>query len=82
MNCAEWEVTDREAGFGSEYVTEINDIQVFWNGKYDFEFYVNGITEAELMEHCGIKSPNHALSEAKMFIEEFGLVAAWEDQDD
>ena len=82
MNCAEWEVTDREAGFGSEYVTEINDIQVFWNGKYDFEFYVNGITEAELMKHCGIKSPNHALSEAKMFIEEFGLVAAWEDQDD
>lgn len=82
MNCAEWEVTDREADFGSEYVTEINDIQVFWNGKYDFEFYVNGITEAELMKHCGIKSPNHALSEAKMFIEEFGLVAAWEDQDD
>ena len=35
-----------------------------------------------MMEHRGIKSPKHALSEAKMFIEEFGLVAAWEDQDD
>lgn len=78
IDCAEWEVTDLE----SEYVTEINDIQVFWNGKYDFEFYVNGITEPELMEHRGIKSPEHALSEAKMFIEETGIVADWESQDD
>jgi hypothetical protein len=68
----------KETWYGGDDLSltaEINDIIVVWNGKEEFEFYVDSNAEPELMEYHGIKSPEHALEEAKLFIEEFKLVS-------
>jgi len=70
----EWEET-WYGGDSMSLTTEINDIVVVWDGKEEFEFYVDSDSEAELAYSGAIKSPEHALEVAKEFIEELELVS-------
>ena len=61
------------------WVTSINDITVYWNGKSDFEFYTDDESDAELMTDYSIISSCYqkkAYESAKQFIEDMKMEAA------
>ena len=61
------------------YVTDIYDITVTWNGSQEFNFYTDSNSEGIEFRHGGIKSPEHALEECKLLIDEMELVSGiWE----